>query len=101
MLGVFFCPNRDRLELGAIDWLRRRAACDDRLAKNLYGELRRGARPVEEGGWKRVEEGGDGSPDWCVHSGEHRTEWIKRSDSVVESIEGRRVEADECFSLER
>eukprot|EP00913_Durusdinium_trenchii_P031174 g29190.t1 len=31
---------KDRLELGAIDWLRRRAACDDRLAKNLYGELR-------------------------------------------------------------
>lgn len=31
---------RDRMELGSIDWLRRRAFSEDRLARNILGELR-------------------------------------------------------------
>eukprot|EP00434_Breviolum_minutum_P025519 symbB.v1.2.022549.t1/scaffold2009.1/size92556/8 len=31
---------KDRMELGSIDWLRRRAFSEDRLARNILGELR-------------------------------------------------------------
>ena len=39
-LIILLISIRDRMELGSIDWLRRRAFSEDRLARNILGELR-------------------------------------------------------------